>query len=311
MPLLKKKHVLAAKIETTSGTAESLTSSEGAFNVFDLSMQPTVAFTERQGNGSFSQMPAIRELMGGTCTFKTEVYGDGAGGVPGWASTFLPACGWVNSTGTFSPKSEAPGTNVKTVTLGAYIDGKRHLMRGCAGTFSFNFESGKLASINWTFTGVWVSTSDVAILAPTYPTALPLRVANATFTIGSWSPCFQNMTIDAGNEVFLRECATNTDASGYAAAIITGRKVTGSFNPETSLIATRDNYGDWIASTERAFSLAIVNATDKMTVAMPKWQITNLQEGERNGVVTDEITFQANRSAAGGNDEMTIAFAAP
>lgn len=311
MPLLKKKHVLAAKIETTSGTAESLTASEAAFNVFDLSMQPNIAFTERQGNGSFSQMPAVRELMGGTCSFKTEVYGSGAGGVPGWASTFLPACGWVNSTGTFSPKSELPGTNVKTLTIGTYIDGVRHLMRGCSGTFTMNFETGKLASINWTFTGVWVSSSDVAILAPTYPTALPIRVANATFTIGSWSPCFQNLTIDAGNEVFLRECATNTDGSGYATAVITGRKVTGSINPEAELLATRPNYDDWIASTERAFSLAIQNATDKITVAMPKWQITNLQDGDRNGVVTHEINFQANKSAAAGNDEMTIAFAAP
>lgn len=311
MPLLKKISLLAAKIETTSGTAESLTNAEAAFNVFDLNMQPTIAFTERQGNGSFSHMPAVRELMGGTCTFRTEIYGSGAGGVPGWASTFLPACGWVNSAGTFSPKSELPGSSVKTITLGAYINGKRHLMRGCSGTFTINYETGKLASINWTFTGVWSSTTDVAILAPTYPTALPIRVSNATFTIGTWSPCFQNLTIDAGNEVFLRECATNTDGSGYASAVITGRKVTGSINPEGELIATRPNYDDWIASTERAFSIAIQNATDKVTVAMPKFQIQNLQDGERNGVVTDEITFQANKSAAAGNDEMTIAFAAP
>ena len=311
MPLLRKKSLLAAKIETTSGTAEALVAADAAFNVFDLSMQPNIAFTERQGNGSFSQMPAVRELMGGTCTFRTEIYGNGSGGVPGWASTFLPACGFVNSAGTFSPKSLLPGTDVKTITLAAFVDGKRHLMRGCSGTFTVNLESGKIASINWTFTGAWSSTSDVANLAPTYPTALPLRVANATFTIGSWTPCFQNMTLDVGNEVYLRECAASSDASGYRSAVITGRKVTGSINPEGELIATRDNYGDWIASTERAFSLAIANATDKLTIAMPKFQIQNLQDGDRNGLLIDEITFQANRSADAGNDELTFAFAAP
>jgi hypothetical protein len=311
MSLLKKRHVLAAKIETTSGTAESLTNAEAAFNVFDLTMQPTIAFTQRQGNGSFSQMPSVRELMGGTCTFRTEIYGNGSGGVPAWADVFFPACGWTKATQTFTPKSEAPGSNVKTLTLGAYVDGRRHLMRGCAGSFTLNFETGRLASIDWTFTGVWSSTSDQSLLTPTYPTALPLRVANATFTIGSWSPCFQNLSIDAGNEVFLRECATNTDASGYAAAIITGRQVTGSINPEATLLATKPNYTNWIASTEEAFSFAIVNATDKVTFSMPKFQITNLQEGERNGVVTDEITFQANRSVAAGNDELSIVFAAP
>lgn len=311
MPLIKRKHVLAAKIETTSGTAESLSASDAAFNVFDLNMQPTIAMTPRPGNGSFSSMVSIRELSGGTCTFRTEVYGTGAGGVPGWASTFLPACGWVASTGTFSPKTEAPGTNVKTLTLGAYIDGKKKIMRGCAGTFRMIFETGKIAVIEWTFTGVWVNVTDDTILAPTYPTALPLRVGNATFSIGSWSPCFARLEIDAGNTVILRECATNSDASGYAAAMITDRSVTGTIDPESTLVATADPYGDWVASTERALAFDLENATDKFAVNAPKLQITNVQEAERNGIVTDTISFQCNRSAAAGNDELTIVFSAP
>lgn len=311
MPLLKRKHVLAAKIETTSGTAESLTAAEAAFNVFDLVMQPTIALTPRPGNGSFSSMTSVPELYGGTCTFRTEIYGDGAGGVPGWASTFLPACGWTNSTGTFSPKSEAPGSNVKTLTLGAYIDGNRFLMRGCAGTFQMIFETGKIAVIEWTFTGVWAGNSAQSLLAPTYPTALPLRVGNATFTIGSWSPCFQNMTIDAGNTVVLRECATNSDSSGYAAAIITDRAVTGTINPEMEAAGTVNNYSIWTAMTEEALAFDLENATDKFAIAAPKLQRINVQQGDRNGVVTDEISFACNRSAAAGNDEFTITFSAP
>jgi hypothetical protein len=33
--------------------------------------------------------------------------------------------------------------------------------------------------------------------------------------------------------------------------------------------------------------------------------------GDRNGVVTDEITFQCNKSAAAGNDELSFTFSAP
>lgn len=311
MPLLRRKSVLAAKIETTSGTAESLTASEAAFNVFDITMTPNIAMTPRPSQGSFSSLPSVPELYGGTCTFRTEVYGSGSGGVPGWASTFLPACGWTNSAGTFSPKSETPGSNVKTLTIGAYIDGNRMLMRGCAGTFSMTFETGKIAVINWTFTGVFVSQTAVALLAPTYPTALPLRVGNATFSIGAWSPCFQQMTIDAGNTVVLRECATNTDGSGYAAAIITDRSVTGSINPEMELDGTKDNYDLWTSSTEEALAFSLQNATDKFALAAPKLQRTTVAMGDRNGVVTDEIAFQCNKSAAAGNDELTFTFSAP
>ena len=311
MPLLRKRALLAAKIETTSGTLESFSASDAAFNVFDVSMTPNITFTERQGNGSFSQMPSIAESYGATCTFTTEIYGSGAGGVPGWASTFLPACGWVNTAGTFSPKTDDPGADVKTLSLGLYIDNLRWQMRGCAGTFKVTCESGKLARIEWTYQGVWVGCDDETMLAPTYPTTKPLRVSNATFTIGSASPCFSQLEIDAGNEVFLRACSTVDDQSGLAGAIITGRKVNGTIDPETVLVATKDVWGNWLTSTEEAFSFALENASDKVTFAMPKFQATNIQAGDRDGMLIDTITYQANRSAAAGNDELTIAFAAP
>ena len=64
MPLLRRKSVLAAKIESTSGTAESLSASDAAFNVFDLTMTPTIAMTPRPSQGSFSSLPAVPELYG-------------------------------------------------------------------------------------------------------------------------------------------------------------------------------------------------------------------------------------------------------
>ena len=80
MPLLRRKSVLAAKIETTSGTAESLAAADAAFNVFDLTMTANIPMTPRPSQGSFSSLPAVPELYGGTCSFRTEIYGDGAGG---------------------------------------------------------------------------------------------------------------------------------------------------------------------------------------------------------------------------------------
>jgi len=311
MPLLRKRAVLAAKIETTSGTLETFSGTDGAHNIFDWNVVPNITFTERQGQGSFSQLPAIAENYGATATFSTHVYGDGAGGVPTWASTLFPGCGFKNTTGTFAPITDDAGSDVKTLSIAAYIDGLRYQMRGCSGSFKLVAESGKLARIEWTFQGVWQGVDDETILAPTYPTALPLRVAAASFVIGSASPCFNTLEIDAGNEMFLRPCATNADKSGYAGAIITGRKVNGTIDPETVLVATKDNWSNWLNSTEQAFSFALANTTDEVTFAMPKFQVTNMQPGERDGVLIDSVTFQANRSAAAGNDELTIAFGAP
>ena len=68
MPLLRRRAVFAAKTETTVGTAETITASEGAYNARDFSIQPTVAVTRREGQGGFNYLAGIPEGMMGTCT---------------------------------------------------------------------------------------------------------------------------------------------------------------------------------------------------------------------------------------------------
>ncbi len=170
-------------------------------------------------------------------------------------------------------------------------------------------ETGKAAMIEFTFTGVWVAPTDAGIISPNYPAQLPIRFANSTMTIGgSWSPCVQSVEIDAGNEVVGRECQTSSDGSGYINAIITDRNVVGTINPEAELVATEDVYGDWIAHNENALSIALTDGTDTITIAAPKLQYTNIQDGDRNGIIIDEIEFQCSRNSDAGNDELTIDF---
>lgn len=307
MPLLNRVRVLAAKVEATSGTIESLTGSEGAFNAMDVVIQPNIEYMRRMRQGSLSNITGSTGIRAGTCTFKIELTGDGAGGVPAWASVFLPACGWVESTGTFSPKSEAPGSNVKTITVGVYENGLKKALRGAAGTFKIFLPTGKPAYLEFTFQGAYVTESDSAILTPTYPTVKPLRFSGTTFTIGGSSPaCMASIEFDAGNNVVIRECPTASDGSGIAAAMVTDRNVVGKMDPETVLIATNDVYGKWIGHTEEALSIAITDGTDTVTIAAPKLQRTNKQEGERNGVQIDSVDFACNGSS--GNDELTIDF---
>lgn len=308
MPLLRRVRVLAAKTETTVGTAISLSGTDGAFNVFDATIVPNIDSEQREGQGGFSHLASVPGLRQGTCTFKTELSGDGSGGVPGWASTFLPACGWVDSTGTFSPKSEAPGSNVKTLTIGLYENGLYKQLYGAMGTFKVTFTAGRIAMVEWTFTGIYSEPSDAAIIAPTYPTTAPFRFYAETLTLGSWTPTLEQLTLDAGNEVIAREDASKE--SGILSALVVGRRVTGSMNPEAVLVATANHVNKWLARTEEALTVELDNGTDRITFAAPKCQRTNVVEGDRNGNQTDEIEFQCNRSAAAGNDELTIAFAA-
>lgn len=307
--MLKRIRVLAAKTEVTVGTAISLSGSDGTVNYYDMDMQPQIEVDEREGEGAFSRRTGTPGGRKGRVTFKTDVTGDGAGGVPAWATLLLPACGWVNSAGTFSPKSEAPGSNVKTITIGSYENGLKKLLRGCVGTWTLHLPAGRLAYFEWDFMGIWDAPTDVSILTPTYESNLGIRYASSTTTIGSYTPKLEEITISAGNQIILRE--DPADPSGYHSALITDRKVTISANPESQLVATYDPWGDWLARTERAFSATVLNATDKLTLAAPKLQVVNVQTTDRSDNQVDQIDYQANRSAAGGNDEFTFAFAAP
>lgn len=309
MSKLKKLRVLAAKHETTVGTAIAVAAADAAFNAYDVETTGEFEYTKRQMQGYFSKLPGSVGNRQGTMTFKIDFTGDG-GSSPGWATTLLPACGMIESANTWSPNSAAPltttGTGVNhTVTIAAYEDGVKKFLVGAMGNVVFRFVSGKPIVCEFTFTGKWAPPVDAAILAPTLPTNLPVIFADATITIGGVAPgLVNNLVIDLGNEVVLRPDAT--DATGFHSAAITGRDTKGSWDPESRLVATENVYGLWLAGTEQAFSCAIETGTDDITFAMPQVQRTGIKPGERNGHEVDQIEFDAN--AVTGDDELTINF---
>jgi hypothetical protein len=312
MPLLKRVRVLAAKHETTLGTAISVGTADATFNAYDIDIQGNLEFNERMQQGSMSMLSGTIGKRPGTLSFKTGLSGNGAAASPGWLDTLLPAVGMIEATDTFSPTSTAPATTsgtgvAHTVTIAVYENGVKKSLAGAMGNLKINATAGQHVELEWTFTGVWQAVTDETILAPTYDTVLPLKFMGATMTIGGSSAgCVNTLSIDLGNTVKLLECATS--ASGLSYSVITDRKVVGTWDPESRLVATEDVYGAWLAGTEQAFSLALTDETDTVTIAAPQAQRTNVQEGEREGIQVDNITWNANSNSAAGDDELTIDF---
>lgn len=308
MPLLRRKAVFVAKVETTVGTAETLTTAEGVYNAEDFEIQPTISMTRREGQGGFNYLTSIPEGMMGTCKIRHGLTYDGTN-IPSWASVLLPACGWVDTAGTFSPVTAAPGASgVKTLTIGHYKDGKRSLLSGAMGTWKLVAATGKSAYIEFTFTGKYsTNETDTAIIAPTYPTVAPLRVAAGALTWNSVAMCTSSVEIDAGNSVIMRECVNATDRSGYVSAIVTNRAPIITADPESELVATQDRDSLWLTPTAQAFSLRIGAALSSVTFAAPKAQLENKQQGSRSDLMVDNLTWLATAGSA-ADTELTIAF---
>ena len=309
VPLLRRRSVFGAKVETTVGTAESITSAECAYNARDFVIQPAIAVTRREGQGGFNYLPGIPEGMMGTCSITHDLSYDGTT-IPSWASVLLPACGWVDTAGVFSPVSQGPGGSggVKTLTIAHYKDGKRSLLSGAMGTFKITAPTGKVAFITFTFTGKYsTNETDTAIVAPTYPTTIPLRFSPGVLTWNSVNLCTSSVEVDAGNSVIMRECVDVANRTGYESAVVTNRAPVITADPESVLVATQDRDAKWLTSAPEAFSMRIGVALASIVIAAPEAQIENKQQGNRSDMDIDNMTWFATAGAT-ADSELTITF---
>jgi hypothetical protein len=291
--LLEKMSVFAAKVETTAGTAEALTAAEGAYNVYDLDISPNFNMRERPEQGGFSRRPSVPEGITGRATFKMDLISGSA--TPAWAGVLLAACGIGVDTGVYKLTAlpiGAVGATQKTVTLGQYEHGRLKLLYGAMGNVKFTFTSAKVVVLDFTFDGIFQAVTDATQIAPTYPTTAPLFFVDQDFTIGSFVPQVSVLTLDIGNRVYLRP---GVSATGYVHACITDQFPKLTLDPEASLVADADLFGDLRAMTEAAATWKAAGGTaDTATFAATKCQFTQIRRANREGVLVDALEAQLN-----------------
>ena len=305
--LLLKKAVLGGKIESTIGAAETLAASDCTINAYNVVINPETEVEQREGQGGFGKLASIPGARRGRATFSVDLAYDGST-VPAWASTYLPACGLVLSTATYRPRTEVPGANVKTATIAAFIDGVRRQVYGAVGNARFILPTGRMGRIEFDFQGVYSDESDVAIPSSiNYVNTLPLRVSGGATSWASSSICLESATIDLGNVITARECSTS--AAGIDSFVITDRNIRVTGNPESKLIATQNRYGQFRDATEGILSFTIAGPTTSTVVfSIPKAQIVAKPMGDRNGIMIDQIEWQANKNVDTADEELSFTF---
>jgi hypothetical protein len=304
MPLLKKKSVLAAKVETTVGTAISLSASDAVFNVYNCNIVPNIQMTDREGQGAFSKLTSVLGQQTGTCTFSTDLtVGTSA---PAWATTFLPACGLGLTSLTYGCRTESPGSTVKTLTMAHYVDGVLRRIRGAVGTFTISCLAGQKITLDFTFQGVFDSFEAGSILTPTYPTAEAMRWGASTTTIGGTAIAASSLTFDLGNVISPLESQAVDE--GVKSFIITDRRPTLSIDPEADTSNTITRYSAWMGQGPVAIAWNAVNTEGgEWDFALPAAQYLNQQPGDRGGIETEQLNFLACRTAT-LNDEFSMTY---
>ena len=306
MPLIKKRSAILAKIESVYGTDPTPDTSDGVL-VEELSPGQTTEYIERNPvKGTYGSLPGLIGRNIGTLSFQCELKGSGAAGTAPEYGVLLRSCGMGETIVPATSVTYAPvSTGFESCTIYAYMDGKLRKYTGCRGTYTIDMSVGQRAMITFNMTGTYEE-SDAALVSPTLDATTPVKLTSAAFSFESYSAVVSSVSIDAGMEVITPDNINSS--SGYGEVSIVNRAMTGSCDPEQTLVATRDWQTKFLAGTESALAILACNgsAGNICNITAPICVATDLQDGDRDGIMTYDLPFSMNENT--GDDEISIAF---
>lgn len=176
-----------------------------------------------------------------------------------------------------------------------------------------NFTTGQLADISFGFEGLsFDRVVETIAQTPVFDAALPPVILNACIYQDGVNIDVNEFTVSVENT--LGFITSTCSESGKISSRITERVVSGSINPykQDDSVANFDKF-----DTNTTFSLFgfAYNPTavageyeDVVAFYLPNCLITELGEGDQDGVLQDTLSFAASRGSDGSEEELYITF---
>lgn len=316
---LDRKKAILIKQETTQGTAVTPSASTDGLLVSGLEFNFDPEQLGRDYyRASIDTVASVTGRRTASVKFTAELKGSGTRGtvaVAGYTAldAAIQACGFTSTASpatsiTYAPTSSpasgsffGPG---KSVTIEAYIDGMKHQLAGCVGTFKYTAEVSAYPKLEFEFFGSYVAPTDVAVPSVTIVDVLPVVWENSSITIhGSSTVIVSKFEYDVAAKAVRRDDPRVANAvKGF---VITERDPKGSVEFEAELVASFDAFGKVIGNTLASTSIAHGSTSGNIvTLTWPKTQIVNNGYGNKEGILTytSELAFRANT----GDDHVGI-----
>jgi hypothetical protein len=309
MPALNwKRKVILAKTEVTYALDPVPVAATDAVLARNVALTPIVLVTdprttERPFVGNEGQIIAGQSVK---LEFEVEMQGAGAAGTKAPYSPLLQACGMsetLNAAVSAVYALVAPSA-ASSVTLYFYMGGRLHSLVGCLGDATFTWSRGKIPTIKFSFMGLYVPPTDVALPVPTltaWKPPLAVNNVNSTpFSLHGFAGKFTDLSITFGNVMSYR------NLPGSEAIRFTDRKLTGTVKLEDELVATKDWWTIMKAGTTGALVATHgIVAGSICAAAAPAVQLTSpaVAPDENLSVLSMNMDFLAT---AAGNDEFTF-----
>jgi hypothetical protein len=181
-----------------------------------------------------------------------------------------------------------------------------------------NFTTGQISSVNFGFEGLTFERSLTASpFTPDYDDALPpITLRACVYQNGTQ---IQVNTVTLSLENTLGFVTSTCSANGRISSRVTERSITGTFNPykqdddltQFNKFKCNESYTlfayafnpELDANCE--FTGEFNNA---IAILLPNCNTTELGESDADGLLIDDVTFEATRGSTGTNEELKIAF---
>lgn len=285
--------VLAAKIEATAGTAETLANADAAFIVRNVVYSSDPTEIARQQVGKFGNLISQHAPGTAAVSFDIELAGKGASGSPDWAEVLMRGCGWSDATtaNTFTFES----AEESTLTIGWFADGRRWRISGARGSWSIAGGANGQMAVRFSFIGKEENWDAASLLTPTLPTVIGPIFRSGNVSYGAYTPQVQDLTIDSGIGPVLQP---------NLIARIPNHNARASMTVDSDTIASQD----W-QSIKRALSTATLTVTvgasanNTITITAAAAQVVDVQPGDQDGFLSEVIGLNLT-----GEKPVTIAF---
>lgn len=148
--------------------------------------------------------------------------------------------------------------------------------------------------------------TDTAMVSPTYDSTAPVALKGVPLTVGSYAGVITSLELSMGNQIATP--GSLRSPNGYAQVLVVGREPSGSFNPEATLVATKDWENEWFSGQQQAIDTGLIGSTagNRVRLQVPYAYYREISQSDRDGVFTYDVGFAAAESS--GDDEISLAF---
>jgi len=232
-------------------------------------------------------------------TFAAETITGGASGVTATVAASAPGI-------MYRPITARPAAQVSD-SIYFHKDSILHRLLGARGTWSLDAQDGKIATIDFTMSGLWVDPADQDMPAPVLTNLAGPQFMGANLQIGEYTPAFTALKLDIANKVEKRQDANSPE--GIVGLLITGRSPTGSLDPEVDKLAAYNPWTAWRDTNARAKLCGYIGSVpgNRLAVYVGAAQYTDLKYGERVGLAIYNETFTPTQERT-GDDELRLVF---